>query len=154
MNANNLEKVRIVLDTPPHIVFLFLPILAIIALWFLYLFLICPLIASLLDDGCLLISTLTFMLLISVLFLDWINNRLILTNLKVTRQRGIIGKTVMDIGLTQIQDIKVSFGIGGRIFGFGTLEIESAGTLGRMVLRGIPSPGRVKDIINGRVKVW
>ena len=90
---------------------------------------------------------LTFLLLILVLFLEWINNRLILTNLRVTRQRGIIGKTIMEIGLDRIQDVKVSFGIIGRIFGFGTFEIESAGTFGKIIFKGIPSPKKIKFLV-------
>ena len=97
-------------------------------------------------DDSILISSLTFLSFLTVLFLDWINNRLILTNLKVTRQRGIIGKTIMDIGLDRIQDMKVSFGMIGRIFGSATLEIESAGTFGKMAFNGMPSPRRVKYI--------
>ncbi len=57
----------------------------------------------------------------------------------------------MEIGLAQIQDIKVSFGIIGRMFGFGTLEIESAGTFGKIIFRGIPSPRRIKRIINKEI---
>jgi uncharacterized membrane protein YdbT with pleckstrin-like domain len=148
MNSNNSEDEKVILDTPPHILFLIIPILAVFVIWVLYVFLICPLLISPLIDGrCILVSGLSFFLLIVILFLDWINNRLILTNLKVTRQRGIIGKTIMDIGLDQIQDIKVSFGMIGRVVGFGTLEIESAGTFGKIVFRGIPSPWRVKYLI-------
>jgi uncharacterized membrane protein YdbT with pleckstrin-like domain len=55
-----------------------------------------------------------------------VNNRLILNNLKVTRQRGIIEKTIMTVELAKVQDVKIYFGIVGRIIGFGTLEIESS----------------------------
>lgn len=148
MNSNNSEKERVIFHTPPHIIFVILPVLTVIVLWFVYAFLICPLLISPLIDGrCIWVSGLSFLLLIAVLFLDWIKNCLILTNLRVTRQRGIIGKTIMDIGLDHIEDVKVSFGIIGRIFGFGTLEIESAGTLGRIVFSGIPSPRKVKCIL-------
>jgi uncharacterized membrane protein YdbT with pleckstrin-like domain len=152
MNSNSPENEKVILDTPPHVLFLIIPILATIVLWFFYAFLICPFVISpLIDDRCIWVSGLSFTLVIAILFLDWINNRLILTNLRVSRQRGIIGKTIMEIGLDRIQDIKISFGIIGRIFGFGNLEIESAGTLGRIVFRGIPSPRRLKRIITKEI---
>lgn len=40
--------------------------------------------------------------------------------------------------------LHVHYGILGRIFGFGHLIIESAGTYGKMVFRGMPRPGRIK----------
>ncbi len=99
-----------------------------------------------------LISGFAFVFLILVLLLDWVNNRLILTNLRLTRQRGIIGKTIMTTQLDRIQDVKVCFGIFGRIFGFGTLEIESAGTYGKMLFRGIPSPKKIKQLVDKEVE--
>jgi len=148
MNANILTNEKMILNTPPHIVFLIIPILATVVIWFLYIFLICPFLASALIDGtCILVSGLSFYLLIIILFLDWINNRLILTTLRVSRQRGIIGKSIMDIDLRHVQDVKVSFGIIGRIFGFGTLEIESAGTYGKISFTGVPSPLKIKEQI-------
>jgi uncharacterized membrane protein YdbT with pleckstrin-like domain len=143
---------RVVLDTPPHILFLILPIFAVVVIWFIYILVVCPSIILLLDDGCLLISTLTFLFLILVLFLDWINNRLILTNLTVTRQRGIIGKTIMEIRLDRIQDVKISFGIIGKIFRFGTLKIESAGTFGKITFRGIPAPLTIKNQVEKEIQ--
>lgn len=153
MNSNHSEHEGVILDTPPHILLIIVPILAVLGIWFLYIFLICPFfISSLVDGRCMWVSGLSFFLLIAIIFLDWLNNRLIVTNLKVARQRGIIGKTIMEIGLNQIQDIRVSFGILGRIFGFGTLEIESAGTFGKIIFRGIPSPRRMKRIINKEIE--
>jgi uncharacterized membrane protein YdbT with pleckstrin-like domain len=153
MTPNTSINERVILDTPPHILFLILPILATVVLWFLYVFLICPLLISALIDGrCILISGLSFFLLITIIFLDWTNNRLILTNLRVTRQRGVIGKTIMEIGLGQVQDIKISFSILGRIFDFGTLEIESAGTFGKIIFRGIPELKKVKNHVETEIK--
>ncbi len=144
-----------IFDTPPHLLFLALPLFAINIFWLLYIFLICPsIISPIVDDRCRLIVNINFALLIIIFFWDWRNNWLILTNRKVIQERGIIGKSIMSIELDQIQDIKVSFGIFGRIFGFGTIEIESAGTYGKIVFRGIPFPKRVKRLIELEVKRW
>jgi len=50
----------------------------------------------------------------------------------------------MAIGLDKIQDIACSYGILGRIFGFGDLIIESAGTEGKLVFEGMPRPKRIR----------
>ncbi len=50
----------------------------------------------------------------------------------------------MSIRLDNIEDIICDFGIWGRIFGFGNLIIESAGTHGEMVFKGIPKPRKIK----------
>jgi hypothetical protein len=50
----------------------------------------------------------------------------------------------MTISLKNVEDITCSYGILGRIFGFGDLEIESAGTYGKMVFEGMPGPKKIK----------
>jgi uncharacterized membrane protein YdbT with pleckstrin-like domain len=50
----------------------------------------------------------------------------------------------MAIELDKIQDITCSYGILGRIFGFGNLIIESAGTEGKMTFEGLPRPEKIK----------
>ncbi|HUU50973.1 MAG TPA: PH domain-containing protein, partial [Nitrospinota bacterium] len=87
---------------------------------------------------CILISSFTSVFLIAVFYLAWKFNRLHLTNLRLIKERGIIGKRFMSIMLDNIENITCSFGIWGRIFGFGNLIIESAGTSGKMVFEGLP----------------
>jgi len=45
--------------------------------------------------------------------------------------------------LNDIEDITCSYGIWGRIFGFGDLIIESAGTYGNMISKIMPSPKNI-----------
>jgi hypothetical protein len=40
-----------------------------------------------------------------------------------------------------------TFGILGRILGYGDLTIESAGTYGQMNFKGIPKPMKIKTLI-------
>jgi len=46
----------------------------------------------------------------------------------------------MSIPLKKIQDIKCQLGIWVRIFRFGDIEIESAGTCGKIVFDLVPNP--------------
>lgn len=82
-----------------------------------------------------------------VIFLEWVCINYYLTNLRLIDERGIIGKRIMSIPLKRIQDVKCQFGIWGRIFGFGDLEIESAGTYGKITFHFIPSPRKLQEEI-------
>jgi len=82
-----------------------------------------------------------------VIFLGWLCTNYYLTNLRLIDERGIIGKRIASIPLKKIQDVKCQFGIWGRIFGFGDLEIESAGTYGKIVFDFVPNPRKMREKI-------
>ena len=88
-----------------------------------------------------------------VIFLGWLCTNYYLTNLRLIDERGIIGKRIVSIPLKRIQDVKCQFGIWGRIFGFGDLEIESAGTYGKIIFHFIPSPQEFKEKIIQTIKM-
>ena len=88
-----------------------------------------------------------------VIFLGWVCTNYYLTNLRLIDERGIIGKRIMSIPLKRIQDVKCQFGIWGRVFGFGDLEIESAGTYGKITFHFIPSPREFKEKIIQALKI-
>ena len=85
--------------------------------------------------------------LMLVIFLEWACTKYYLTDLRLMEKRGVIGKRIVTISLDKIQDVKCKFGIIGRIFGFGDLEIESAGTLGKIIFHFIPSPEKFQEKI-------
>jgi uncharacterized membrane protein YdbT with pleckstrin-like domain len=93
-------------------------------------------------------ASLMILIFISLIFyLDWRFNRLYLTNFRLIKERGIIGRQSMSVRLPDIQDMTYSFGILGKIFGYGDLQIESAGTFGQMIFKGIPRPRKIKTLI-------
>jgi hypothetical protein len=53
----------------------------------------------------------------------------------------------MAVQLKDIEDISCDYGIWGRIFRFGNLTIESAGTFGKMDFEGMPRPRAFKWMI-------
>jgi uncharacterized membrane protein YdbT with pleckstrin-like domain len=83
-----------------------------------------------------------------MIFLDWLCINYYLTNLRLIEERGIIGKRIMFIPLDKVQDISCKFGILGRIFGFGDLEIESASAFGKIVFSFIANPRKRKEQIS------
>jgi uncharacterized membrane protein YdbT with pleckstrin-like domain len=141
---------RIVLRANPHWLFLALPILGIVTVIPFYLLFGCAFLGFFdinLVTICHILSMFTLVLLSAVFYLDWKFNRLYLTNLGLIKERGIIRKQFMAVRLIDIEDITCKYGIWGRIFGFGDLIIESAGTYGKMVFKGFPRPRRIKLIM-------
>ena len=87
-----------------------------------------------------------------VIFLGWLCTNYYLTNLRLIDKRGIIGKRIVSIYLDKVQDVTCKFGIWGRIFGFGDIEIESAATYGRIVFDFVSSPRKIKEKIIQTIK--
>ena len=143
-----LPEEKIVLKANPHWLFLIIPILQIYLFLIIYFFFACPFLGIIDFDGleglCYLASLFLSFFLTLIFYLDWRFNRLYLTNLRLIQERGIIGKRFMSIGLDRIEDITCDYGIWGRIFGFGDLIIESAGTYGKMIFKGMPKPKKIK----------
>ena len=81
------------------------------------------------------------------IFLDWLCTVYYLTNLRLIDERGIFGKRIVSISLDNVQDVTCTFGIWGRIFGFGDVEIESAGTYGKIIFELAPHPREIQEII-------
>ena len=142
-----LPNEKIVFKSNPHWLFLAIPILGIFLFFFFYLFFACPYLGIFyqgLEGFCYAVSLFILLFLSIIFYLDWRFNRLWLTNFRLIKERGIIGKRFMAIRLSNIENITCSYGIWGRIFRFGDLAIESAGTYGKMLFKGLPRPRKIK----------
>ncbi len=137
------DKEKIIFKVHPHWLYVAIPefTLLILGLIFLMLAYISPIWIQAIFLG-----ALTFAML--MVFLEWLSINYYLTNLRLIEERGIIGKRIMFIPLNKVQDITCKFGILGRIFGFGDLEIESAGTYGKIIFSFIANPRKKKEEIN------
>jgi uncharacterized membrane protein YdbT with pleckstrin-like domain len=145
-----LPNEQIVFQANPHWLFLLVAISQISLFFFLYYFFACPFLgfmAHALEHYCYVTALLILIFLSLVFFLDWRFNRLYLTNYRLIRESGIIGKRYMSVRLSNIEDMTCTFGILGRILGYGDLAIESAGTQGQMNFKGIPKPRKMKTLI-------
>jgi uncharacterized membrane protein YdbT with pleckstrin-like domain len=158
MTSNSFSKSRafllpneqIVFKANPHWLFLLVSMGQIFLFFFLYYFFACPFLGFMvnaLEHYCY-VAALIILIFISLIFyLDWKFNRLYLTNYRLIKERGIIGKRYMSVRLANIEDMTCTFGILGRILGYGDLTIESAGTHGQMIFKGIPKPRKMKTLI-------
>jgi uncharacterized membrane protein YdbT with pleckstrin-like domain len=73
----------------------------------------------------------------SVLF--WLTTRYVVTNRRVLMRNGVLSRTGRDVPLTRINDVSFSRTMVERLFGSGTLVIESAGDRGQVTLRDVPT---------------
>jgi uncharacterized membrane protein YdbT with pleckstrin-like domain len=141
MRLENEEK--IIFKVHPHWFYVAVPefTLAILGMFF-FLFAY-----ALLPKWILTLFAIAILFAMLILFLDWICTNYYLTNLRLIEERGIIGKRIMMAPLNKVQDITCEFGVMGRIFGFGNLEIESAGTCGKILFDFIANPRKRKEEI-------
>jgi len=139
---------ELIFKTNPHWLLLAFPVGGLVVLWIIYLACLCPFVAEITFPGfCFILTSLAFPFAIIVFYLNWRFNRLYLTNFRLIKERGIIGQRFMSIFMEQVEDITVSYGIWGRIFNFGDIKIESAGTWGQMLFKGTPDPPHKKWLI-------
>lgn len=80
------------------------------------------------------------------------NTYYVVTNKGVYVKRGVVTKNVQKVGFNKIQNISFSQGVLGNYFGYGNVEISTAGSSGtQMAFRSIENPKPVQETINRRI---
>lgn len=68
-----------------------------------------------------------------------------ITGDKLRYETGFLSKSTRTIQLTKVQDVRVDQTLGQRIFGVGSLSIETAGETSRLTVVDIDGPQEVAD---------
>ena len=76
--------------------------------------------------------------------LVWRNNSYFVTNRRVMRITGVLGKDALDSALEKVNDVKLSQSFLGRMFGYGDIQILTASELGVDMFHQINNPVRFK----------
>lgn len=77
----------------------------------------------------------------------------VVTNHGIYRKNGIFSRSVKKIGFEKVQNISFSQGILAKSFGYGNIQISTAGSSGvEMAFRSISEPRKVQEMINKRIK--
>ena len=76
-------------------------------------------------------------------WLRWVTTRYVLTTERVLLRHGILTRTGHDIPLGRINDVSFEQSLFERIFGSGTLTIESGGERGQLSLASVPGVEQV-----------
>ncbi|GAT65106.1 bacterial PH domain protein [Planomonospora sphaerica] len=76
-------------------------------------------------------------------YLQWRNTSYVLTSHRFTISTGVLSKSHDDIPMSKINTVSADQTLWERLFGCGTLNVESAGEQGRITLRDIP---RIQEV--------
>ena len=71
-----------------------------------------------------------------------------LTNKRVIRKRGIVGKSTSEVDLRDIRNTQVNYGVIDRLLGFGSVAVGTAAHAGiEVTFAGIRDPEHVAQLI-------
>jgi uncharacterized membrane protein YdbT with pleckstrin-like domain len=71
-------------------------------------------------------------------FLFWLTTRYVVTDRRVLMRNGVLARKGRDVPLTRVNDVSFERTVIERLFGSGTLVIESAGDRGQVALKDVP----------------
>lgn len=71
-------------------------------------------------------------------FLRWLTTHFVVTTHRVLVREGVLSRSGRDVPLSRINDVSFEHSLFERMFGCGTLVVESAGERGQVVLADIP----------------
>ena len=75
----------------------------------------------------------------------WSSTSLTVTDHRVVLESGILSRESKVIPLDRIQDVSTRQSLAGRLFGYGTVEIDAAGPTGSELLDHVPDPDQLRD---------
>jgi uncharacterized membrane protein YdbT with pleckstrin-like domain len=98
--------------------------------------------------GAILVGVLVF----NLYYWGWRAHEYILTDQRVILNEGILSKFSRSIAIDRIQDLTTFQGLWGRTWGFGDIELESAGREGAELLSTVPDPQQLRNAIFGQIE--
>lgn len=87
------------------------------------------------------------LLILNIYYWGWRAHEYVLTDQRVILNEGILSKFSRSIAIDRIQDLTTYQGLWGRTWGFGDIELESAGREGGEWLNTVPRPQRLRNAI-------
>jgi uncharacterized membrane protein YdbT with pleckstrin-like domain len=89
---------------------------------------------------------------INLYYWGWRAHEYVLTDQRVILNEGIVSKFSRSIAIDRIQDLTTFQGLWGRTWGFGDIELESAGREGAEMLSTVPRPQQLRNAIFGQIE--
>jgi uncharacterized membrane protein YdbT with pleckstrin-like domain len=90
--------------------------------------------------------------IINLYYWGWRAHEYVLTDQRVILNEGIVSKFSRSIAIDRIQDLTTFQGLWGRTWGFGDIELESAGREGAEMLTTVPHPQQLRNAIFGQIE--
>jgi uncharacterized membrane protein YdbT with pleckstrin-like domain len=91
-------------------------------------------------------------LIINLYYWGWRAHEYVLTDQRVIINEGIVSRFSRSIAIDRIQDLTTFQGLWGRTWGFGDIELESAGRDGAEMLRTVPRPQQLRNAIFAQIE--
>lgn len=86
-------------------------------------------------------------------YLNIKNTDFVVTQEGLYKKTGVLSRSVQKIGFEKVQNISFSQGVFGNYFGYGNVEISTAGGSGiEMRFNSIEDPKKIQQLINKRIK--
>ena len=89
---------------------------------------------------------------LNLYYWGWRAHEYVLTDQRVILNEGILSKFSRSIAIDRIQDLTTFQGLWGRTWGFGDIELESAGREGAEMLSTVPRPQQLRNAIFGQIE--
>jgi uncharacterized membrane protein YdbT with pleckstrin-like domain len=80
-------------------------------------------------------------------WLKWRTTHYVFTNERVILREGVFSRDGRDIPLGRVNDVSFSHSLIGRMLGYGTLTIESAGERGQVLLADLPRVEKTQSVL-------
>ena len=91
-------------------------------------------------------------LAVNLYYWAWRAHEYVLTDQRVILNEGIVSKFSRSISIDRIQDLTTFQGLWGRTWGFGDIELESAGREGAELLSTVPRPQQLRNAIFAQIE--
>jgi len=85
--------------------------------------------------------------ILNIYYWRWHAHEYVLTDQRVILNEGVLSRLSRSIAVDRIQDLTTYQGLWGRAWGFGDIELESAGRDSGEFLRHVPRPQRFRNAI-------
>ena len=92
------------------------------------------------------------LLVLNLYYWAWRAHEYVLTDQRVILNEGIVSKFSRSISIDRIQDLTTFQGLWGRTWGFGDIELESAGRDSAEVLSTVPRPQQLRNAIFAQIE--
>jgi uncharacterized membrane protein YdbT with pleckstrin-like domain len=89
---------------------------------------------------------------LNLYYWGWRAHEYVLTDQRVILNEGILSKFSRSIAIDRIQDLTTFQGLWGRTWGFGDIELESAGREGGELLSTVPRPQQLRNAIFAQIE--
>jgi uncharacterized membrane protein YdbT with pleckstrin-like domain len=90
--------------------------------------------------------------ILNLYYWSWRAHEYVLTDQRVILNEGVLSKFSRSIAIDRIQDLTTIQGLWGRTWGFGDIELESAGREGGELLSTVPHPQQLRNAIFGQIE--